>query len=555
MKNENILIQEIKRINQLTGAPDLTRPLEVLLNDKQRKVNIAVLGQFKTGKSSLINSILQQAILPVGVVPLTAIVTQIVYGEEPYVHIQLMDGTELHQSLDQLAVYVTEKYNPNNERKVALAEVFHPALKPFPHVSIVDTPGLGSFYKHNSDATLEWLPFTGLALVVISAERPLSEEDVTLLKGIASYCPELMIVITKTDLFRPQELEEIRHYIHDSVVKALHREVQLFDYSIVSETDQHRKTIVEQVIAPFHQHIEQKREEIFQFKLKTVIRQSIEYADLALQAHLKRLAEKNQITRTLQEMERNRHHHEKEMMLSTSSFKSEIRDKLEKMILPSLEAMIQNLQQAFDTDFEQFNGILFKVSKQFEQWLAKNIRQELLKIDETHYDQMNHLVMEYLDYYRYTAVQFRQQLADKLLDAFGLHLTETYWQCDFMGVEKPDVSIYRVFDSQLDSLLFFLPMKSFRPLFYRHFKKQIPLEAEKNLHRYISFVTNKIFQSIDALHAQSVAYINAEMSIIVNILNNETVDSDVLTASLAQLKSFQEQVNDDHLAAKPDATA
>jgi len=92
-------------------------------------------------------------------------------------------------------------------------------------------------------------------------------------------------------------------------------------------------------------------------------------------------------------------------------------------------------------------------------------------------------------------------------------------------------------------------------LFYRHFKKQIPLEAEKNLHRYISFVTNKIFQSIDALHAQSVAYINAEMSIIVNILNNETVDSDVLTASLAQLKSFQEQVNDDHLAAKPDATA
>lgn len=542
MENYNVFIQEIKQINVLTGAPNLTRPLEILLNDQTRKMNIAVLGQFKTGKSSLVNSILQQDILPVGVVPLTAIVTQIFYNSEPYVHIQFMDGTDLKTSLDQLATYVTEKFNPNNERKVAVAEVYHPALKSFVNVSLVDTPGLGSFYKHNSDTTLDWLPFTGLALAVISAERPLSEEDVTLLKGIASYCPQLVIVITKTDLFRPNELQEIRQYIHDSVTKALHREIPLFDYSIVSNTDEFRKTIIEQVINPFHDHIDEKWEEILQFKLKTAIRQSIEYAELALQANLKRLAEKNQITKTLQEMERNRHHHEKEMMLSTSSFKSEIRDKLEKLIVPCLNEMVQNLQLAFDRDFQNFSGILFKVSKQFEQWLAKNIRQELLKIDESHYDQMNHLVMEYLDYYRYTAVQFRQQLAEKLLDTFGLHLSENFWQCDFMGVEKPDVSIYRVFDSQLDSLLFFLPMKWFRSLFYHHFKKQIPLEAEKNLHRYISFVTNKIFQSIDALHAQSIAYINSEMNIIVNILNNDTGDSDALTAALEKLKSIQEQM-------------
>ncbi|MGC9151179.1 MAG: dynamin family protein [Microbacter sp.] len=505
-------------------------------------MNIAVLGQFKTGKSSLINSILQENILPVGVVPLTAVITQIFYDEQPSVHIQLRDGTDLHTSLDQLATYVTEKLNPNNERNVVLAEVFHPALKPFPNVSIVDTPGLGSFYKHNSDITLEWLPFTGLALVVISAERPLSEEDVTLLKGISSYCPEMMIVITKTDLFGPKELEEIRRYIRDSVTKALQREIQLFDYSTVSQTNHHRQTIMDCVVTPFNNDLEQKRDEILHFKLKTIIRQSIEYTELALQAHLKRLAEKSHIARTLHEMEWNRHHHEKEMMLSTSSFKSEIRDKLEKMMLPSLNEMIQNLQKAFDQDFENFNGILFKVSKQFEQWLAKNIRSELLKIDESYYDQMNRLVMEYLDYYRYTAVQFRQQLADKLLDTFGLHLSEIYWQCDFMGVDKPDVSIYRVFDSQLDSLLFFLPMKGFRSLFYRHFKSQIPLEAEKNLHRYISFVSNKIFQSIDALQAQSIAYINSEMNVIVNILNNDTGDTETLTASLEQLEAMRQQV-------------
>ncbi|MBB3187488.1 dynamin family protein [Microbacter margulisiae] len=542
MQDYTILLTEIKRINVLTGAPDLTRPLEALLNDKRRKINVAVLGQFKTGKSSLINSLLQNDILPVGVVPLTAIVTQILYDHEPSVHIQFIDGTELNTTLDHLATYVTEKHNPNNERKVAQAEVFHPALEPFSNISFVDTPGLGSFYKHNSDTTLEWLPFTGLAIAVISAERPLSEEDITLLKGIATYCPDLVIVVTKTDLFGSKELQEIRQYINASVSKSLQRDIEVLEYSTITQTDQQRKSILEQVITPLHDKIDQKREEIMLFKFKAAIRQSIVYADLALQASLKRLAEKNQITKTLQEMERNHHHHEKEMMLSTSSFKGEIREKLETIIISCLQEMEHNLQITFEHDFQYFRGTLFNVSKQFEQWLAKNIRKELLKIDESYYDQINQLVMEYLDYYRYTAVQFRQQLEEKLTESFGIHLSETYWQCDFMGVEKPDVSIYRVFDSHLDSLLFFLPIKGFSRLFYNHFKKQIPLEAEKNLHRYISFVTTKIFQSIDALHAQAVTYIKSEMTIIINILTRETGNNEELTESLGKLKTMQADV-------------
>ncbi|MGC9152007.1 MAG: dynamin family protein [Microbacter sp.] len=88
-------IADLIRINKLTGAPELTRPVEMLLNGQQTHINIAVLGQFKTGKSSLINSLLDSDILPVGVVPLTAIVTQVIFGDEASIHLKFKDGKEM----------------------------------------------------------------------------------------------------------------------------------------------------------------------------------------------------------------------------------------------------------------------------------------------------------------------------------------------------------------------------------------------------------------------------------------------------------------------------
>jgi GTP-binding protein EngB required for normal cell division len=544
MVTENYLslISDLVRINKLTGAPELVRPVEMLLNGQLKNINIAVLGQFKTGKSSLINSLLDSDILPVGVVPLTAIVTQVMYGDEASIHLKFKDGKEINASLEDLPTYVTEKHNPANVRNVEQAVVYHPALKDFPQVSLVDTPGLGSFYKHNSDATIQWLPFTGVAMVVISAERPLSEEDITLLKGIASYCPDVVIVVTKTDLFDEKQLDEIKQYIKESARKALKRDIPLFDYSIIRQPDYFRKAILDEIILPLHETIELKRHEIMLFKLKSAIDQSIVYADLALQAALKRVAEKTRITKTLHDMEHNRHHHEREMMLTTSAFKGEFRERLENIILQHLPDVETHLINAFEADFNGFSGTLFSVSKQFEQWLIEKIGNELLKIDESNYDHVNQFVLEYMEYYRYTAVQFRQQLEEKLTETFGIHLSEAFWQCDFMGVEKADVSIYRVFDSQLDTLLFFLPMKGFRKLFYTHFKKQIPLEAEKNLHRYISNVTVKVFQSIDAMHFQAIDYINSEMKVIVAILNKETGNADELLHALDELKMMQQSV-------------
>ena len=167
------IINEISGINRAIGAPDLTKPLSGLLNSNDKTIYVAVLGQFKSGKSSLVNSIIGENLLPVGVVPVTAIVTRLRFGVQPKLIIQYLDGKETSATIDELPQYVTEKLNPENLKQVAQAIVEHPALEPFKNISLVDTPGLGSLYRHNSETTQQWLPFTGVAIISVSAERPL----------------------------------------------------------------------------------------------------------------------------------------------------------------------------------------------------------------------------------------------------------------------------------------------------------------------------------------------------------------------------------------------
>ena len=134
-------------------------------------IDVAVLGQFKSGKSSLLNSLLGQAVFPVGVVPVTSVITRAVAGPTRIAHVTHLDGTVEEVPAERLAEFVTEAGNPANRRQVAVVDVVCPAMREWPGLRLVDTPGLGSMFGHNSEATRAWMPHVAVALVTISAER------------------------------------------------------------------------------------------------------------------------------------------------------------------------------------------------------------------------------------------------------------------------------------------------------------------------------------------------------------------------------------------------
>lgn len=144
---------------------------------------VAVIGEFKRGKSSLINALIGASVLPTDVIPLTAAITRLTYGTKQVIIVRYKDGHSEEKTLDELIDYAT-KYDRQREKtaeSVREIEVKYPSVLCKNHVEILDTPGLND-NESMSEVTLSVLGEIDAAIVVISATKPLSitEQDLIL---------------------------------------------------------------------------------------------------------------------------------------------------------------------------------------------------------------------------------------------------------------------------------------------------------------------------------------------------------------------------------------
>jgi ribosome biogenesis GTPase A len=123
----------------------------------ENRSNVVVLGEFKRGKTTFVNALVGAEMLPSAVVPLTSIVTTVAHGEPARARIDYLDGREENVSLSDLARYVTERHDPANQRAVRRAVLSYPseALRDGV-VFLIDTPGVRSVFRHNTEATREF---------------------------------------------------------------------------------------------------------------------------------------------------------------------------------------------------------------------------------------------------------------------------------------------------------------------------------------------------------------------------------------------------------------
>lgn len=174
--------------------------------------HVAVLGEFKRGKSTLVNALLGRAVLPTGVVPLTAVATEVHYGP-PGLLVVHDDGEQRSVGLDQLGDYVTEPANPGNRRRVARAEVSLDAELLQPGIVLVDTPGTASVYVHNTEAAREAFADADGAIVVLSVDSPVTEDEKGLLESLSERGTRTFVVVNKVDHLSDGEVGEIRRFV------------------------------------------------------------------------------------------------------------------------------------------------------------------------------------------------------------------------------------------------------------------------------------------------------------------------------------------------------
>lgn len=195
------------------------------------RVNLVVLGEFKRGKSTLVNALLGQDVVPTGVLPLTAAVIALRHGPAPRLLIDLEDGVCREASPAELAEFATEAGNPGNRRGVRQVTVELPAPLLAEGVQLVDTPGIGSVFAHNTETALSFRDQIDAGLFVLAADQPLSEVEEGLVGEAAERLPRIFFALNRIDRLEPAELDEVVGFVRDRLRQVLGSEPELFPLS------------------------------------------------------------------------------------------------------------------------------------------------------------------------------------------------------------------------------------------------------------------------------------------------------------------------------------
>jgi GTPase Era involved in 16S rRNA processing len=202
-------------------SPHLVRLRALHRRVDNQCLQLAVLGQFKRGKSTFINALLGDNLLPTGVIPLTAVATFIAWRREPLVVVHFQGESRaqefsVHTTDDIRNVlfrFVAEEGNPQNRLGVERVDLLYPANILEDGVVIIDTPGVGSTLRHNTEAALQVLPECDAALFVTSPDPPITDVELNYLHRLKSKTGRVFLILNKTDYLQPDEKRSVVEFI------------------------------------------------------------------------------------------------------------------------------------------------------------------------------------------------------------------------------------------------------------------------------------------------------------------------------------------------------
>jgi GTP-binding protein EngB required for normal cell division len=182
------------------------------------RFNLVVVGRFNRGKTSLMNAMLGSSHLPVGIVPLTSVITTVSYGttEGAVLHFHRSSLTT-DVPLGELAKYITEEGNPGNSRGIKVADVKLRAEVLRRGFYFVDTPGLSSAIVQNTLTTEAYLPEADAFLLVTSYDSPLTEEEIRFLRSVSASARRIFVVLNKQDYVTADQRATVLTYVRQQL--------------------------------------------------------------------------------------------------------------------------------------------------------------------------------------------------------------------------------------------------------------------------------------------------------------------------------------------------
>jgi GTP-binding protein EngB required for normal cell division len=195
----DLLAAALDSLSALADPQDRAALAELHDRLRRRRLRVLVAGEAKRGKSTLINALLGRQVLPSGVTPLTALATAVRYGRDEGATAVFCDGRSESYPVSALDDLVTERGNPGNRRGLASVTVTVDVPLLARGVELVDTPGTGSVYAHNTAEAELALETMDAAVFVLTADPPVSASERDLMSRVARLAVSMFVVLNKAD--------------------------------------------------------------------------------------------------------------------------------------------------------------------------------------------------------------------------------------------------------------------------------------------------------------------------------------------------------------------
>jgi GTP-binding protein EngB required for normal cell division len=214
------------------GLVSLRPALDALIERMESgDLEVAVFGRVSSGKSSLLNHILQTHVLPVGVTPVTAVPTRVGYGSHAQARIAFAERDPITVEPTEIPSYATEQANPDNVRHVTRIQVELP-IERLKGVTFVDTPGLGSVSRNGELESLAYLPRCDIGIMLVDASSTLTPEDAAVIQALYQAGADVMVILNKADMLAAEERATSMRYVADRLRTDLGQDAPVYLVSV-----------------------------------------------------------------------------------------------------------------------------------------------------------------------------------------------------------------------------------------------------------------------------------------------------------------------------------
>jgi GTP-binding protein EngB required for normal cell division len=526
--SDNMPLPDIRNLLEIIASAcerfqmiSLNRQLEATrtLLEENPPIDVAVMGQFKAGKSSFLNSLLGQNVLPVGAIPVTTAITRLQYGHKERALVRHFDGRTTEIALTDIAEFTSEAKNPGNDKNVAIVDIELPSMQKYAGLRLVDTPGLGSVYKYHQSTSEHWLPAVGTALLAVSADRPLSEHDLDLIRELTSHTPNIILLLTKTDILSPDQQKEVVSFFQETLQRELHRALPVYLYSNKNNTDEYKQLVEENIFKTICANRDSEFSKILHHKVRSLSQNCLSYLRIALNASMQADLNRENLRDKIINEKVNEELMRDELDIISREHQRQTRPLIETYLEQFKSPVKKKVMAKLQNEITSWEGNLWKLSRHYETWVSETLSEEMRVISKNEHNNFLGTLKKAHAGLSRSLEAFCKFLGDNIENVLGVKLAEVDWKIDVIEPEHPDISFAKLFDIHLDLIWFLIPMFLFRRVFERHFIQGLPKEVKINLSRLAYQWERSINNSIESMRTQAINYIHEELSTIEALLS------------------------------------